>query len=116
MLLVAASATTPRLRAASRDRNGRASVLRAGSPRGSDRQGSIAPDPSAGEVKTHAAGSDGSGDDDRASATPAPLAWPVNVLAGAPAPAADPVDREDGSHATTLWRVRACAGRGPPLH
>lgn len=115
MLLVATSAATPRLRAAGRERNGRASVLRAGSPRGNDRQGWVAPDPTAGGAQTHAGGTGGQGDDDPSPAAPAQLAWPVDVLAGVPAPAADSIDRKDGSHATTRWRTRACAGRAPPI-
>ncbi len=114
MLLVATSAATPRLRAASRERGGRASVLRSGSPRASDRQGWVAPDPTAGGAQTHAAGGDGQGDDDRTSVAPAPVAWPVNVRAAGVPAATDRIDRKDGGHATTRWRARACAGRAPP--
>jgi hypothetical protein len=114
MLLVATSAATPRLRAASRERGGRASVLRTGSPRANDRQGWVAPDPTAGGAQTHAGGGDGQGDDDRSPAVPALVAWPVDVHPVARPAAGERIDREDPGHVTTRWRTRACAGRAPP--
>lgn len=114
MLLVATSAATPRLRAASRERGGRASVLRLGSPRANDRQGWVAPDPTAGGAPAHASGGDGQDDDDRTPAAPAPVAWPVDVRAEARPAATDRIDRKDRAHATSRWRTRACAGRAPP--
>lgn len=114
MLLVATSAATPRLRAASRERGGRASVLRLGSPRANDRQGWVAPDPTAGGAQTHAGGGDDLGDDGQSPVAPAHLAWPVTARALGTSPSTDHVDRKDGDHATTRWRARACAGRAPP--
>ncbi|MEZ5419218.1 MAG: hypothetical protein R2708_18030 [Vicinamibacterales bacterium] len=105
----AAGATSPRPRTAQRDRGGRATILRAGSPRANERQGWVMPDPAGSGI--------GAATDDIESRRPG-LRVPLSVVAvqRVPAfrPAASPLAVLEPAPAPVAGAVRPDPGRGPP--
>lgn len=105
----AAGATSPRPRTAQRDRGGRATILRAGSPRANERQGWVMPDPAGSGI--------GADTDDSESGTTG-LRVPLAVVAVPRVPAfrptATPLAALESAPSPLGGDVRPDAGRGPP--